>query len=300
MIKTDNLTKLFDDFVALDHVSTTIDTGSIYGLVGANGAGKSTLLRIFAGIYQASDGSVNLDGSSIYENISSKSRISYVPDDLFFEDGMTMELAAKKRQLLYPNWSTERYEKLCSLFPLPPKQKLLNCSKGMRREAALILALSTMPDYLFLDEAFDGLDPVLRAALRKILSDDVSQRNTTVIISSHNLRELEDVCDNIAMLYNGKILFQRSMDDLKCNFCRIQFARKPLPSREEIAKIVEILAYKESSSVAEIVAVGQTQDVIQKLQVLNPLLCEGLALNLEEVFIYEMEAAGYDYSNIIF
>lgn len=200
MIKTVSLTKTFGSITALENLSTTIESGSIYGLVGSNGAGKSTLLHLLAGIYRPTSGSIEIDGQPVYENPACKQQIFFIPDEIYQQPGASMESMAKLYACLYTQWSQQRYEQLVQRFPIDPKRKLSTCSKGMRRQIAIILGMSCMPKYLLLDEAFDGLDPVIRVAVRKLISDDVIERGTTVLIASHNLRELEDLCDQVGLL----------------------------------------------------------------------------------------------------
>lgn len=197
MIKTVSLTKTFGPTTALENLSTTIESGSIYGLVGSNGAGKSTLLHLLAGIYRPTSGSIEIDGQPVYENSACKQQIFFIPDEIYQQPGASMESMAKLYACLYTQWSQQRYEQLVQRFPIDPKRKLSTCSKGMRRQIAIILGMSCMPKYLLLDEAFDGLDPVIRVAVRKLISDDVIERGITVLIASHNLRELEDLCDQV-------------------------------------------------------------------------------------------------------
>lgn len=300
MIKATGLIKRFEQFTALDCLNTTIENGCICGLVGSNGAGKSTLLRLIAGVYQTTEGSITIDDEPIYENESIKQQIYFVPDDLYFFPGSTMDDMAKYLKKLYVNWNQQRYEDLLTKFPMSRKNKLHNSSKGMRRQAALILALSCQPKYLLLDEAFDGLDPVLRLALRKIMADDVAQRGMTVIIASHNLRELEDVCDQVGLLHQGHILFQRELDDLKLGFCKVQAAFKPMLPEAEFKQALDILKLEVSGSMVSIVARGTVEEVSEKLEQFHPLSCEAVPMMLEEIFIYEMEAVGYDYNNVLF
>ena len=276
MIKTENLTKQFDTTTALDCLSTTIEEGRIYGLVGSNGAGKSTLLRLLAGVYRPTSGSVEIDGEPVFENPALKQKIFFIPDELYQMPGASLASLANIYRALYHSWSDERYQELVGRFPIPPERKLSACSKGMRRQIAIILALSCQPKYLLLDEAFDGLDPVIRVAVRKLIADDILQRGTTVLIASHNLRELEDMCDEVGLI------------------------ARPLPEQERLQALVDILSYKASGSVAEIVARGSAGEVQQKLLTLKPLLCESVPMTLEEIFITEMEAVGYDYNNVIF
>ena len=300
MIKASNLIKRFDESTALDRLDTVIEDGCICGLVGSNGAGKSTLLRLIAGVYQPSEGNITIDGEPVYENESIKQQIYFVPDDLYFFPGSTMDDMASYLKRLYVNWSQERYEELLTKFPMGRKQKLHTSSKGMRRQAALILALSCQPKYLLLDEAFDGLDPVLRLTLRKIMADDVAKRGMTVIISSHNLRELEDVCDQVGLLHQGHILFQRELNDLKLGFCKVQAAFRPMLPEETLREALDILKLEISGSIVSIVARGTAEEVTEKLEKFKPLFCEAVPMMLEEIFIYEMEAVGYDYNNVLF
>lgn len=300
MIKATNLVKRFDELTALDSLNTVIEDGCICGLVGSNGAGKSTLLRLIAGVYQPTEGRITVDEQDIYENMAVKQQIYFVPDDLYFLPGSTMDDMAKYLKNMYVNWNQQRYEELLTKFPMKRNTRLHNSSKGMRRQAALILALSCQPKYLLLDEAFDGLDPVLRLALRKIMADDVMQRGMSVLIASHNLRELEDVCDQVGLLHQGHILFQRELNDLKLGFCKVQAAFRPMIPEEVLRKELDVLKLEISGSMVSIVARGTVEEVSEKLEKHQPLFCEAVPMMLEEIFIYEMEAVGYDYNNVLF
>ena len=276
------------------------DTDWKLGLVGRNGRGKTTLLRLLAGVYRPTSGSVEIDGELVFENPALKQKIFFIPDELYQMPGASLASLANIYRALYHSWSDERYQELVGRFPIPPERKLSACSKGMRRQIAIILALSSQPKYLLLDEAFDGLDPVIRVAVRKLIADDILQRGTTVLIASHNLRELEDMCDEVGLLHGGKILFQRELSELRSGFAKVQLIARPLPEQERLQALVDILSYKASGSVAEIVARGSAGEVQQKLLTLKPLLCESVPMTLEEIFITEMEAVGYDYNNVIF
>ncbi len=300
MIKATDLMKRFDTVTALDRLNSVMEDGCIFGLVGSNGAGKSTLLRLIAGVYQPTEGSITVDGEDIYENMAVKQQIYFVPDDLYFLPGATMDTMAKYLKKMYANWDQQRYETLLTKFPMKRNTRLHNSSKGMRRQAALILALSCRPKYLLLDEAFDGLDPVLRLALRKLMADDVAERGMTVLIASHNLRELEDVCDQVGLLHQGHVLFQRELNDLKLGFCKVQAAFKPMVPEKELREKLDILKLEQSGSMVSIVARGTVEEVSEKVEELHPLLCEAVPMMLEEIFIYEMEAVGYDYNNVLF
>lgn len=300
MIQTEHLTKYFGETLALDSLSSTIEEGKIYGLVGSNGAGKSTFLHLISSIYQPTSGSVLVDGEPIFDNCSVKQRIFFIPDEIYQLPGASMDSLAKIYSNIYPDWSVERYTKLVKLFPIAPERRLSSCSKGMRRQIAIILALSCMPKYLLLDEAFDGLDPVVRVAVRKIIADDLSERGTTVVIASHNLRELEDMCDHVGLLHRGKILFQRELCQLRQDFSKIQLVLTPLPERRILENLVPLISCQTRGSVAELIVRENRKQALEHLSVLHPLLCESVPLTLEEIFITEMEAVGYDYNNVIF
>ena len=299
MIKIENVTKQFDTNTALDQVSFNIEKRCIYGLVGTNGSGKSTLLRLIAGVYSPDSGSVQIDGEAVFENPPKKQQVFFVSDDLYFHPQATLQDMAEFYRAAYPRWDNERYKKLCDLFPIGTRRKLSNFSKGMRRQAALILALSCAPDYLLLDEAFDGLDPVIRHAVRRIISDLLSEYAMTVVISSHNLRELEDFCDRVGLLHYGKLKLECAIDHIQLDFCKVQAVFKPMPENLEIEG-VKVLSTEVRGSVATLVCAAGEQQALAAIAKLNPILCEAVSLTLEEVFIYEMEAVGYDYSKIIF
>ena len=299
MIEATSLVKCFDDFVALEALTTRIPKGSIYGLVGSNGSGKSTFLRLVAGVYQPDGGTLLVDGQPVYENTKLKERIFFVADDLYFLPQATMNDMATFYQNLYHNFSRERYSKLCSIFPLPPNKKVHTFSKGMKRQVSLLLGLCCMPDVLLLDEAFDGLDPVIRGAVKKLLADDIANRETTILITSHNLRELEDLCDHVGLLHHGHILFEKEIDELKLGFCKVHAAFKGgLP--ENALEGIQVMQKSQIGSLINLVARGTSQEVSQLLMERGAIFAEGVPLTLEEVFIHEMEAVGYDYNNIIF
>lgn len=299
MIEANGLVKRFGDFTALSTLTTTIPKGSIYGLVGSNGSGKSTFLRLVSGVYQPDGGTIMLDGQPVYENTAIKERIFFLADDLFFLPQSTMEDMAYFYECAYRSFSREIYAKLCTIFPLPPKKKLSTFSKGMKRQAAILLGLSCCPDILLLDEAFDGLDPVIRGAVRKLLSDEIASREMTVIITSHNLRELEDLCDQVGLLHQGNILFQRDIDELKLGFCKVH-AVFPNGVEDTVLKGLDIMQISRTGSLLNLVVRGTSDSASSYLLERGAIFAEGVSLTLEEVFIHEMEAVGYDYNNIIF
>ena len=299
MITTNNLTKIFDTTRALDSVGIEIEDGSIYGLVGSNGSGKSTLLRLISGIYSPDGGEILVEGVAPFENIQIKDFVTLVPDENYFFAQSTMDEMAVFYERMKSGFDRALYKFLCDHFPIDPAKKISTFSKGMKRQVALILAIATRPRYLLLDEAFDGLDPVIRAAVRKILADQISENGMTVIIASHNLRELEDICDHIGLLHKGKIIFEREIDESKLGFCKIQIAFKNPPD-PSVFEQLNILQRNDSGSVSSLIVRGNSFEAAEYLETLNPLLVESVPLTLEEVFIHEMEVAGYDYSNILF
>ena len=239
MIELKEFTKKFDGFTALEAVSFQVEEGSIFGLVGSNGAGKSTLLRGLCGVYAPDGGKVLIDGQEPYENPDVKSRVFFVSDYPYFMPQFTLRDMADFFRRSYPNWSQEEYQRLCKLFPLDPKMKIHNMSKGMQRQAALICALATMPDYLLMDEVFDGLDPVMRQLLKRVVSDRAAQRKMTVVIASHNLRELEDFCDHVGLIHKGGVLFERELDELKLGIHKVQAVYRPALDSEALEELRE-------------------------------------------------------------
>lgn len=297
MIKAVNLTKTFDDFAALDGLCTEIDSGCIYGLVGPNGSGKSTLMRLMSGIYQPSLGSITIDGEPIFENVQIKDRVFYLSDDIFFLPKATTDDMAAFYEGIYSTFSREKYQELKKYFPIDCKKRISTFSKGQRRQSALLTALACGTEYLLMDEAFDGLDPVIRLMIKKLLAEEITTRNITVIITSHNLRELEDLCDQIGLIHKGKLLLQKDLDELKFGFCKVQAVYNT--EVDWAATGLAILQRSQRGSVVSLLVRGTADDTLATLQSLSPIFCEVVSLTLEEVFIGEMEAVGYDYNNLI-
>lgn len=298
MIDVKGLTKRFGTVTALDNISFQVDSGSIFGLVGSNGAGKSTFLRTAAGIYRPNAGSVLIDGGEPFENLSVKENVCFISDYPFFPRTATLLDMADLFSHTYPHWDKERFSYLCSCFPLDTKQRILNMSKGMQRQAAILCALGARPTHLLLDEIFDGLDPVMRQLLKRILSGEVSDRGMTVVIASHNLRELEDICDHVGLFHRGGVIFDRELDDLKLGISRVQAVFRPMPDRSVFDRF-NLVTLRTQGSLVDFVARGSQEEILAKLSELNPTFSELLPLTLEEVFISEMEAAGYDIDNIL-
>ena len=299
MIEARNVVKAFDGFRALDGLTMTVPRGSIYGLVGPNGAGKSTLLRHVTGIYRQDSGSVLLEGNPIYENPAAKARIASIPDELYYF------LSASTRDMMrffkgfYPRFDGARYEALKDVFTtINEKQPIRRLSKGMQKQAAFWLALCCRPDVLVLDEPVDGLDPVMRRQVWGLLMGDVAEHGTTVLVSSHNLRELEDVCDHVGILSHGKVLIERSLSDLQSNIVKMQvvFQEKEMPRMPEDLQILHV---SRVGRIHTLIVRGGATEVTNRLAAFGPILLEALPLTLEEIFIYELGGEDYAVRDIV-
>ena len=299
MIEARNVVKAFDGFRALDGLTMTVPRGSIYGLVGPNGAGKSTLLRNVTGIYRQDSGSVLLEGNPIYENPAAKARIASIPDELYYF------LSASTRDMMrffkgfYPRFDGARYEALKDVFTtINEKQPIRRLSKGMQKQAAFWLALCCRPDVLVLDEPVDGLDPVMRRQVWALLMGDVAEHGTTVLVSSHNLRELEDVCDHVGILSRGRVLIERSLSDLQENLVKMQvvFQEKEMPRMPEDLQILHV---SRVGRIHTLIVRGGATEVTNRLAAFGPILLEALPLTLEEIFIYELGGEDYAVRDIV-
>ena len=298
MIELINLTKKFGEFKAVNEVNAKIEDGCIYGLVGSNGSGKSTLLRLLSGVYYPDGGNISVDGFEVFNNPVLKSQIFYLPDTPYFFKNATIKEMAEFFEGLYPTFDRARFDHLKSVFPISTTDKIDNMSKGMQRQAALMLALSTNPKYLLLDEAFDGLDPVMRSVLKELLIDGIETNQMTVIIASHNLRELEDLSDHIALIHQGQLLFSDSLEDVRSNFHKIQAAFKVLPPEIKLHDL-DIIKCEKMGSLLQMIIRGDETEIMQKINSLEPIFAESIEPTLEEIFIYEMEAVGYDIKNLL-
>ena len=299
MIEAKNVVKTFDGFKALDGLTMTVPQGSIYGLVGPNGAGKSTLLRHVTGVYRQDSGSVLLDGNPIYENPAAKARIADIPDELYYF------LSASTRDMMrfykgfYPRFDTARYQALKDVFTnVDENQPIRRLSKGMQKQSAFWLALCCRPEVLVLDEPVDGLDPVMRRQVWSLLMGDVAEQGTTVLVSSHNLRELEDVCDHVGILSHGRVLIERSLSDLQENVVKMQivFHEREMPQMPED---LEVLHVSQVGRIHTLIIRGNATDVTNRLAVYAPILMEALPLTLEEIFIYELGGEDYGVRDIV-
>ena len=298
MIIAKNLTKRFDDKVALDNISFEITDGSIFGLVGSNGSGKSTLLRLISGVYMADDGEIGIDGINSFNNSVIKSQIAFLGDTPYFLPQSDLREMAALYRNMYPTFDDEVYKHLLTVFPLNEKARLSTFSKGMQRQAALILALSTRPRYILLDEAFDGLDVVMRHVLANIIMEGVENYGMTAVIASHNLRELESVCDHIGVVHEGRIISNGSIDSIKGNIHKIQVAFKNVPELS-VFDSLDVMKIERTGSLLSLVVRGDEDEIMQFIKCLFPLYCEAIEPTLEEVFLYELEVIGYDVKNIL-
>ena len=297
MIKINNVTKLFGEKKALNNISFRIEEGSVFGLVGSNGAGKSTLLRILAGVFEADGGETLIDGSIPFENPSIKAQCAFVSDFPYFYSGATLTSTAEYYSSVYQTWDKARFNELKSIFPIDPHQKIATMSKGMQRQTAIILALSYNPKYIFFDEIFDGLDPVIRELVKKILIEYVDKTNATVVIASHNLRELEGFCDHIGLLHLGGILLEKDIDGDSIGLYRLQFVMAD-EDYNEIKPSLNIIKETRQGKMIEITVKGEPEVINEIINSKAPVYSETLPLTLEELFISEMEVAGYDINNL--
>ena len=299
MIKAENLTKRFYDTVAVDHIHAEIHNGSVFGLIGTNGAGKSTFLRMAAGILKPDEGSITVDDETVFENTKVKARCFYIPDEPYFLSNGTAEDMKVFYQGIYPKFDAARFDKLLKNFELESRRKVQTFSKGMKKQLAVLLGICAGTDYLFCDETFDGLDPVMRQTVKSLFANDIDERNLTPVIASHNLRELEDICDHVGLLHRGGILFSRDLDEMKLGMYKVQcIFGAPLP--EDAWNGFDLLKKEQRGSLYTITARGERDELIAKINKMNPTFCELLPLTLEEIFINETEVAGYDVKKLLF
>ena len=296
MIEVKNLVKTFDGFRALDELTMTVPRGAVYGLVGPNGAGKSTLLRHLTGIYRPDSGTVTVDGEPVFENPAVKRRIAYIPDDVFYFRSASIADMASFFAGACPTFDWERYEKLRKAFDLDEKQPIRRFSKGMQKQAAFWLAMSMAPDVLVLDEPVDGLDPVMRRQVWSLVMADVADRGTTVLVSSHNLRELEDVCDHVGILDHGKLLLERSLSDLQENIVKVMIA---LPEGQALPQDLNILHDQTTGRMHTLILRGDADALEAYLAAAQPQYMDVVPLTLEEIFIYELGGVDYEVKNIL-
>ena len=299
MIKADNLTKRFQGVTAVDHIHAEIQDGTVFGLIGTNGAGKSTFLRMAAGILKPDEGTITLDGEAVFEDIRVKARCFYIPDEPYFLGNGTPDDMKTFYQGIYPNFDTDRFGKLLKSFELDGRRKIQTFSKGMKKQLAVLLGICAGTDYLFCDETFDGLDPVMRQTVKSLFANDIEERHLTPVIASHNLRELEDICDHVGLLHRGGMLLSKDLDDMKMNIHKIQCVLPAGLDRTNLQDL-DIMTTEQRGSLLTLTVRGQNEEIQARMQSYHPVFFEMIPLSLEEIFISETEVAGYDIKKLIF
>ena len=298
MIELKNVTKTFEDVVAIDNVSCKIPEGCIYGMVGSNGAGKSTALRTLCGVYKAEQGEVLFDERPVFDNTEVKKDLVFISDDLYFINAASPKRMAKLYKRIYPDFDYERFWELLDYFKLDKNKSIGTFSKGMKRQTAMVLALSCKPKYLFLDETFDGLDPVARKKKKSLIYNDVAERNMTTVVTSHSLRELEDLCDSLLLLHKGKVVLESDIGDLKQDNYKVQVAFD-YDYDKSLFDELEIFDFEKKGSVSNFIVSAKEQDVKKILNSKKPVLLDILPLSLEEVFTIKMRELGYDFDECL-
>jgi len=298
MIKISGITKNFDKIRSLNDVNLCIENGSIFGLIGSNGSGKSTLIRILTGIYLPDCGDVSYDGEPVWENTTVKRDIVYLSDDQYFIPHSTIADMKRMYKSVYPNFSDERYEELLKMFGLDETRKISTLSKGMQKQVSILIGMSCRPRYLFCDETFDGLDPVMRQFVKRLLAADVAEYGLCAVMASHNLRELEDICDHIGLLHKGELVLERDLDEAKTIMHKIQvsFEKDACDEAERVLGELDPISLERRGSLFTVIARGEEAELSEKINRLSPLFMEFIPLTLEEIFISEMEEKGYEFA----
>ena len=300
MIEIKNVSKTYGDVKSLENINSTIAAGSIYGLIGSNGSGKSTLLRIMSGIMRGDEGQIDYDGESVFENPDVKKSFVFLSDEQYFLPGSTLDEMAGIYASFYPDFSREKYHELAKLFNLPYDRKINTFSKGMKKQASVLLALASNVKYILCDETFDGLDPVMRQLVKKLLANEVVTNGMTAVIASHNLREIEDICDHIGLLHKGGILFESELDSLKREIHAVQIVLEDDIKVGDVFADFHVVSSTKRGSLSTIVVRGERDAVEAAAKAASPQFCEIIPLTLEEIFISEMEERGYDYTKVVF
>ena len=299
MIELKHVSKSFQDTPALAQVTAQIQDGLIFGLVGSNGAGKSTLLRLVSGILKPEEGEITLDTIPVFEHSEAKRQICFLSDTVTYFPNATPESMGSFYQLAYPTFDMENYKSLLQKFNIQPEKKLQNFSKGQKKQVSLLLGFCANTRYLLCDETFDGLDPVVRQAIKSLFAAELLKREFTPVIASHSLRELEDICDTIGLLHQGSLLFAKDLDSIKCSLCKMQCVIPDHAKEEQLLSELSVLQYEKSGSLLTVTARGSRAEVLKLAQEKKPIFAEVLPLSLEEIFISETEVAGYDIKNLI-
>ncbi len=298
MIQVKNVTKYFDDFKVLDDFSLNVKRGTIYGLIGPNGAGKTTIINHINGVLKPDSGEITINGTPVYENVNVKQKVLSIADDWFYYSTYTIKQMARFYADIYPDFNYKRYEALKEIFKIDEKRQIRKLSKGMKKQVAFWLVLSAMPQVLILDEPLDGLDPVMRKQVMNMVIADVLDREMTVLVSSHNLRELEDVCDWVGIIHNGKMIIEKPLDDLKGSVHKYQLVLDQATA-EKLSENELVVHVSKTGSVYNVIMRGEAESTYERLREISPYLCDRISLTLEEVFIYELGGLGYDFKNII-
>lgn len=297
MIEINNISMSYGRIRSLENVSAQIKDGSIFGLIGSNGSGKSTLLRILSGVIKPDSGTVTYDGCFVWENDLVKQDIIYLSDEQFFMPHSTINDMKNLYKTVYTNFSEKTFNKLCDIFTLDVNRKINTFSKGMKKQASVMLGVSAQPKYLLCDETFDGLDPVVRQLVKRILAEEACERQMTTIIASHNLREMEDICDTVGLLHKSELLFVRELDDMKSDFHKVQAIFSPDFELSQLTPM-SIRGYSKRGSLVSFIVKGSLDDINSRMTEKNPVFYETVPLTLEEIFISEMEEKGYDFSKL--
>lgn len=298
MIEIKNVSKNFEKIAAVNDVSLSVEEGQVFGLLGTNGAGKSTLLRMMSGVLKPDAGEILIDGQPVWNNVEAKQKFFYISDDQYFFPNATPLDMAAFYQTLYPAFDEKRFRKFLVKFTLQKDRKIQTFSKGMKKQLSILLGVCSSVKYLFCDETFDGLDPVMRQGIKSILANEIDERQFTPIIASHNLRELEDICDHVGLLHRGGVLLSKDLETMKCNIQKVQCA---LPEEEDkkLEKMFDILQFNRRGKLVTMTVRGSEEQIMAKLAVLKPVFYECIPLSLEEIFISETEVVGYDIKNLI-
>lgn len=299
MIQVKGLKKQYDKCIVLNELDMHVKKGSIYGLIGINGAGKSTLLNVLSGVFKPDGGEAKVEGKDIYKNNSVRARIAYVTDDPYYFTGATVLEMATFLNKMYKSFSITKFYDIIKHFPIDAHGKLSGFSKGMKRQAAIVLALAQNPDILLCDECFDGLDPAIRLIVKKLFITEACERGMTIVISSHNLSEMENLCDTIGIMHGNSIIVEKSVDDMKETVHRYSVAYKPMIDPDEIKSRIDVVSLSKKNSIMELVARGDKEKIEKVLESFNPLLVDKTELSLEDIFISEMEEKGYDFRKIL-
>ena len=299
MIELKNVDKTLGGVYAVDHVSGTIREGMVFGLIGSNGAGKSTLLRMISGVIRPDDGTILCDGAPVFENPEAKAQICFLPDTPYFFPNADIRQMRDYYAMIYPAFNRKQFDTLADRFRLDPKRSIHAFSKGMKKQVSILLGLCAGTKYLLCDETFDGLDPVVRQAVKSMIAAEITERDFTPVISSHNLRELEDICDSIGLLHEGRLLLTRDLDDAKNNICKLQCVIPDSRREQELISSLRILKMERTGSLLTLTVRGERTETLQRAQAQEPLFVEALPLTLEEIFISETEVAGYDIKDFL-